>query len=300
MKKNSLIAALKTFKKHLNPLSINDTKPSGINEKMVWNNRPSVSMRGVAKYETLPSAKIAKMKGNFPDLNGALCNIFKIETVKSKIDFTDISGVASVSLEFTHDELEYVDLEHFVEEDCIYYTADQTIEGFNSLFDQVMGKLNKERNFTIYGWSHQLFQSSGDVAHRTCAAVHIARKHNVKKSIDDAIEFITIDAEGLRAFNDQYQSYIVPNDQTDMIEGYFEDNGLSYVKLDYPSYFPCRSFIYVFHQPEQPKDFYIDNRMNHLNRIYTDFNKVLLAQYHLQKRNPVLKKYLGYAASNQD
>lgn len=283
-------AAVSSFNQHFNHNN-RDTYPNNINQKMAWNNRPSVSMRGVAKYEVLKNAKVVKNIGHFPDLSVAFTEMFTHDVGPINISIEDISGVGSASFKNTHDDLECVNLNQFVEQDCMYYAAEKTLENLQNLIQQIKKGLNKDINFTIYGWSHQLFQSAGNVSHRTCAAVYLARQLNFQASLSSTVEFIKIDQRVLKAFDDVYQSYIVPFYESELMEQYLNQHKIPFLQLGYPQYFPCNSYIYVIFKKDLPNDFHIDTKLNRLNQYFTDFNKVLIGQLEIQKQNPLLSKY---------
>lgn len=292
----AIAAALKAFLDTFSePSSSYDhSKHNGVNKKMVWNNRPSFSMRGIAKYETLKSARVAYSTTSFPDLNIILKNLFTIDTVKVPIFLTDISGVVSAGQEQSDNELDYVDLDQFVEAESMFYADKVTMENLTNLLKQCEKVFKRENTFVIYGWSNQLFHNAGDLSHRLCSAVYIARKLGYNKVMVDSLQMILIDPHVLDTFNQKYQSFIVPKYEADYIDNYLEERKIGYVALTYDEYFPCGSYIYIVERNSLPKDHQLKKiTINHLERVYTDFNRVLIAQYNVQKRNSLLNNYLA-------
>lgn len=292
----AIAAALKAFLDTLSgPSSAYDhSKHNGVNKKMVWNNRPSFSMRGIAKYETLKSARVAYSTTHFPDLNTIFENLFTIETVTVPVFITDISGVVGAGQERSDNELDYVDLDQFVETESMFYADKITMENLLDLLNQCKKVFNRENTFVMYGWSNQLFHNVGDLSHRLCSAVYIARQLGYDKVVVDSLQMIRIDPQVLDTFNQKYQSFIVPKYETDYIDNYLEERKIGYVVLTYDEYFPCGSYIYIVERNLLPRDHQLKRiTINHLERVYTDFNRVLIAQYNVQKRNPLLNKYLA-------
>lgn len=274
--------------------SYDRAKHNGVNKKMVWNNRPSYSMRGVAKYEALKSARVAYATTQLPDLNTIFENLFTIETVTVPVNITDISGVVGAGQERSDNELDYVDLEQFVETESMFYADKVTEENLLHLLNQCKKVFNRENTFRLYGWCNQLFHNVGDLSHRLCSSVYIARQLGYDKVVVDSLQMIRIDPKGLDVFNQKYQSFIVPKYETDYIDNYLDERKIGYVALTYDEYFPCGSYIYIVERTLLPRDHQLKKiTINHLERVYTDFNRVLIAQYNVQKRNPLLNKYLA-------
>lgn len=293
---SAIAAALRAFFGTLSASSYDYPTHNGINQKMVWNNRPSFSMRGVAQYETLKSARVANSTTTFPDLKPIFESLFTFDTVKVPVRLTDISGVGAAGQELSDNALDYVDLDQFVEEESMFYAADISMDNLQGLLKQCQKVLNKERTFVIYGWCDQLFHSLGDLSHRLCSAVYIARQLGYDQAVFDSIQFIRIEPTVLNRLNQKYQSFIVPKGETDYIESYLADRKIGYVAYTYDEYFPCGSYIYFVQRKDLPLDHHLKKKMiNNLERVYTDFNRVLVAKYNVQKRNPILNKYLKIA-----
>lgn len=270
------------------------SEKNSINQKVVWNNRPSVFISGVARYDLINSDSndaVEVAQGDFRAFKGIMARLFHKAQVDAEIDFQDVSGLASAHLYKTYDESEYVDLDHFVESECGKYASDISEKNLAYLIPQIQEALRYSCNFTIFGWNNQLYQSIGDVAHRTCAAVYIARQLNIDIKLTDRIECISIDPVQLDKLNNEFQIFLIPVSETHRIDLYLEKHKLEVLKLSNSKVIPCNSFLYVLKKDQLPKDFYIDDKMNQLNRFYTDFNKVLYCQYQVQKRNTVYNKY---------
>lgn len=289
----ALLSALWAFKEsffYQKPVS-----PYGLNEKMVWNNRPSFSMRGVAQYDVISGARIHQSKGSFPDLISDLAQIFIKESIATLVSLTDINGVASAGLKNTNDFVDCVDFSHFIETECEYYAKNISMEALNALLPQLKFNENKA-SFEIYGWCNQLFHNAGN-SHRICSAAHIARQLGHNEYFNDRIDLIRISKLGLEQFARKYQAFLVSPDQSFEVEQYILHNNLDFVELRYPEYFPCNSSIYILRNQDLPADFYIDSKANKLNQFYTDFIKVLSGQFHMQENNPILNKYLKQIGS---